>query len=49
VALYYYAAGFLLLWRAQVPGSLGGWAIGGTFGTGQLLAAVVLWWQLERE
>jgi hypothetical protein len=49
VALYYYAAGFLLLWRAQVPSSLGGWAIGGTFGTGQLLAAIVLWWQLERE
>lgn len=48
VALYYYAAGFTLIWIARTE-PLTGWWIGGTFGTGQLLAALVLWWQLERE
>ena len=48
VALFYYAAGFLLLWIAQGPESVSGWWVGGTFGAGQLLAAVVLWWNLER-
>jgi hypothetical protein len=48
VALFYYAAGFVLLWIADVPGTLSGWWIGGTFGVGQLLAAGVLWWNLER-
>lgn len=48
VALFYYAAGIALLWRAHGPESLSGWWIGGTFGAGQLLAAVVLYWNLER-
>jgi hypothetical protein len=48
IALLYYAAGFALLWLATGPGTLSGWSIGGTFGAGQLLAAVVLWWNLER-
>ena len=49
VALFYYAAGFALLWFAHGPEPLNGWWVGGTFGVGQLLAALVLWWNLERK
>ena len=49
VALFYYAAGMVLLWLARGPEPLSGWWVGGTFGTGQLLAALVLYWNLERE
>jgi hypothetical protein len=49
VALFYYAAGVTLLWIARGPAALNGWWVGGTFGTGQLLAALVLWWNLERD
>jgi hypothetical protein len=48
VALFYYAAGFVLLWRAQGIASLDAWWVGGTFGVGQLMAAMVLYWHLER-
>lgn len=49
VALYYYAAGFMLLLLTRgAAASLNGWWIGATFGTGQLMAALVLWWNLER-
>ena len=48
VALFYYAAGGALLWRAHGPESLSGWWIGATFGVGQLLTALVLYWNLER-
>jgi hypothetical protein len=50
VALFYYVAGFALLWSAggAAPLPLTGWSVGGTFGTGQLFAALVLWWNLER-
>lgn len=48
IALFYYAAGFAMLWIARGPESPTGWWVGGTFGAGQLLAAVVLWWNLER-
>jgi hypothetical protein len=48
VALFYYAAGFSLLWIARGPGPLTGWWVGGVFGVGQLLAGLVLWWNLER-
>lgn len=49
VALYYYLAGFgLLLLARDTTALLNGWWIGGTFGTGQLLGALVLWWNLER-
>jgi len=48
VALFYYAAGFMLLWIARGPAPLTGWWVGGTFGIGQLFAALVLWWNLER-
>jgi uncharacterized membrane protein HdeD (DUF308 family) len=48
VALLYYAAGVALLWMARGPEPLRGWWVGGTFGAGQLMAAVVLYWNLER-
>jgi hypothetical protein len=47
IALLYYGAGFALLWIARTE-PLTGWSVGGTFGVGQLLAAAVLWWNLER-
>ena len=49
VALYYYAAGIALLWLAASADTLSGWHVGGTFGIGQMLAALVLYWNLERE
>jgi hypothetical protein len=48
VALYYWAAGLALLWSARDIGTLSPWAVGGTFGVGQLFAAAVLYWNLER-
>ena len=48
VALFYYFAGFTLLWIASGANSLTGWWVGGVFGGGQLFAAAVLWWNLER-
>jgi hypothetical protein len=48
IALFYYAAGFTLLWMAGGTEPLTGWWVGGTFGAGQVLAAAVLWWNLER-
>jgi hypothetical protein len=48
VALFYYAAGLALLWKALSGDAPGPWWIGGTFGTGQVLAAIVLYWNLER-
>jgi hypothetical protein len=41
VAFYYYAAGVVLLSIAHAE-ALNGWWVGGTFGVGQLIAAVVL-------
>lgn len=49
VALFYYAAGAALLWIAGGSEPLNGWWVGGTFGVGQLLAALVLYWNLERQ
>jgi hypothetical protein len=48
VALFYYLAGAILLWRAHGAESLSGWWVGATFGAGQLLSALVLYWNLER-
>ncbi len=48
VALFYYATGVVLLWIAGGPETLNGWRVGGTFGVGQLFAALVLYWNLER-
>jgi hypothetical protein len=49
IALFYYVAGFALLWSAGGAAPLAGWSVGGTFGAGQLMAALVLWWNLERK
>jgi hypothetical protein len=49
VALYYYAAGAVLLWTARPGAPLNAWSVGVTFAVGQLLAAGVLWWNLERQ
>ena len=48
VALYYWTAGVLLLWFSGGAPTWSPWAVGGTFGAGQLLAALVLYWNLER-
>jgi len=48
VGLFYFAAGVALLWFARGILPPSGWAIGLTFGAGQLLSAAVLWWNLER-
>ena len=48
VALYYWTAGLALLWSAHGLDTLSPWAVGGTFGAGQLFAAAVLYWNLER-
>jgi hypothetical protein len=48
VALFYYAAGAILLWNARALDTLSGWSVGGTFGAGQLFAAAVLYWNVER-
>lgn len=42
IAIFYYAAGVALLWNARAE-ALSGWWVGGTFGVGQLMAALVLW------
>jgi len=49
VALYYWTAGLALLWSAGGVDALSPWAVGGTFGAGQLLAALVLYLTLERK
>ena len=48
VGLYYWASGLALLWRANGVDALSPWMVGGTFGIGQLLAALVLYLSLER-
>jgi hypothetical protein len=49
VALFYLAAGGLLLWAADRPGvALNGWGVGGVFGVGQLATALVLHRNVER-
>ena len=48
VALYYFAAGLVLLWRASDTSAISPWAVGGTFGVGQLFAAAALYWSIER-
>lgn len=49
VALYYWTAGLVLLWASREVNVLSPWTVGGTFGAGQLFAAAVLYWNLERK
>ena len=48
IGFFYFAAGIALLLSARGAAPVSGWWVGGTFGAGQLLAALVLWWNLER-
>jgi hypothetical protein len=48
VALFYFVAGTALLTIPEAGAAPLGWWVGGTFGTGQFLAAAVLYWNLER-
>ena len=48
VAVFYLAAGAICLATARGPAALSPWAMGLPFGLGQLLAAAVLYWTLER-
>ncbi len=48
VAGYYLIAGCMNLVLARGPNAFSPWAMGLTFGVGQLLAAAVLYWNLER-
>ena len=49
VAGYYLLAGSACLVAARGPHAFSPWAMGLTFGVGQLLAAAVLYWNLERK
>jgi hypothetical protein len=49
VALYYLVAGGVLLLLARSGASLNPWAMGATFGLGQLASGGVLYWNLERQ
>ncbi len=49
VALFYCACGVAWLWTAGEPVVPTAWQVGATFGVGQLVSAVVLWWNLERD
>ena len=48
VALFYLVAGVVCLATARGNGALSPWAMGIPFGFGQLYAAAVLYWTLER-
>jgi hypothetical protein len=48
VGWYYLAAAAALLWIAAEPSDLTGWHVGCVFGTGQVLAALVLYLKIER-
>jgi hypothetical protein len=49
VAVFYLVAGVCCLALARGEGALSPWAMGVPFGIGQLYAAVVLYWTLERK
>jgi hypothetical protein len=48
VALFYWSAGLALVWRVPGADRLSPWSVGGTFGAGQILAALVLYVSVER-
>ena len=48
VGLYYLGCGAACLSWAENSRDLGPWLMGGPFGTGQLFAAGILYWTLER-
>ncbi|MBI3412053.1 MAG: hypothetical protein HY040_27295 [Planctomycetes bacterium] len=48
IGVYYLAAGALCLAWAKGENEFSPWAMGVTFGAGQLLSAIILYWTLER-
>jgi hypothetical protein len=48
VGAYYLLAGGLCLWLGQGAAALSPWLMAGAFGGGQLMAAGILFWTLER-
>jgi len=48
IAMYYGAAAMAMLWSAHTLNAHSGWLVGGVFAAGQLMAAAVLYWSLER-
>jgi len=48
VATLYLILGSVLLWRVNPGAPLNPWHVGGPFAAGQLLAAGILYWELER-
>jgi hypothetical protein len=48
-ALFYFAAGAGMLAMARAGAGLWPWGMGLTFGAGQILCAVILYWNLERQ
>jgi hypothetical protein len=49
IAAFYHATGLLCLCFARGAAAFSPWAMGVPFGVGQLLAAAVLYWTLERD
>jgi hypothetical protein len=49
VALFYFGCGITLLWLSPTGVPHSPWSVGGTFGAGQLLAALVLYLNRERD
>lgn len=47
-ALFYFAAAAVMLLWARGGGRLSPWLMGATFGTGQILSALFLYWNFER-
>jgi hypothetical protein len=48
IGLYYFVAGIALVWTAKGVEAISPWAVGGTFGVGQMLSAIVLYLSLDR-
>ena len=49
IACFYLVMGAVLLWLAPGGGSLSPWAMGWTFGCGQIVTAGILYWNIERK
>lgn len=49
VGVYYIACGFLCLWQSAPMAVVAPWQMAACFGGGQLFAAAILYWTLERK
>jgi len=48
IGAYYLGCGIAIIWNGAGSDALSPWMMGGSFGVGQLLAAGILYWTLER-